>query len=101
MSWADVVAKVNADSLSQFKEEAWALYNGSDNKSVIFDEDYAVTRMVDGIEISSTIPMAYGLVSDFPSLAQGDTLVINSTTYEVDEFQPDGHGFVGMVLQKV
>jgi polygalacturonase len=39
-------------------------------------------------------------VSDVPTVAQGDTLVIGSTTYKVRNLQPDGTGIMVLILEK-
>jgi hypothetical protein len=76
-----------------------ALYNGSSTIQVIFDRAYFEDRP-GSAGIGSSQPMALAIEADVPAAAQGDTLVINGTTYTVTEPpQPDGVGLVMLMLR--
>lgn len=64
--------------------------------NVLFDAAYA-----DPLGIEGSHPRAHGVVADFtPSISQGDTLVIGSTTYKIKSVHPDNTGVVTLILQE-
>lgn len=63
--------------------------------NVIFDAVFA-----DPLGIESNHPRAYGIESDFPDVAQDDTLSISGTTYKIKGVHTDGTGIVAFRLQE-
>lgn len=76
-----------------------AVYNGGDTKPVIFDERYAGVD-VDFPASESSQPRALGTTEDFPNVVHGHTLQIRGVIYKVVGVEPDGTGWVLMILQE-
>ena len=62
---------------------------------VIFDEPGS--QPFDG-QLDALSPMCSGAVADLGAVVRGDSVVIRGTTYEVVRTEPDGGGFVRLVL---
>lgn len=76
-----------------------ATYNGTTTVNGIFDNDYfEIGAGTPGMEGNQ--PSFLCRAADVPSAAQNDTLLINSVTYTVVAVQPDGTGFVRLVLRE-
>jgi len=75
---------------------AVAILSGWVEVPVIFDKAY---QGVLGGLAESNGPQASALSADVCSLAQGDPVVINNTTYKVTTVQPDGTGITLLELE--
>jgi hypothetical protein len=79
---------------SEFATEAlWS--EATDPVTVIFDNAF-----IENLEITGSLPNALGIESDFPGVEQGQTLTINSVTYNIVTPEPDGTGFVRLIMEK-
>lgn len=76
-----------------------ALYNASQPVTGIFAKDYfpAPGQLAD---IESAQPRFACKAADLPDVVQGDTLEVESITYKIAEVQPDGTGWLRLVLTK-
>jgi hypothetical protein len=72
---------------------------GASTIQVIFDNEFLAASAFD-IEVESREPKCYVKESDVSGIDQGDTLVINSTTYYVIKVEPDGTGLTRLILSK-
>ena len=64
---------------------------------VIFDAEYVEPL---GNQVEGRAPVALAIASEVPSVAQGQTLVANGTTYKVRGVEPDGTGMVLLRLEQ-
>jgi hypothetical protein len=71
-----------------------ATYNSTTVK-VIFDNLYESESGIEG-----THPVIQGKASDFSGAVQGSTIIISGTTYVMKELQPDGNGWLIIMLHK-
>lgn len=56
---------------------------------------------IDALDIAAgTRPQAIVRTADVPSIAPGQTVVMQGTQYSVAEIQPDGTGMTTLILQK-
>jgi hypothetical protein len=56
---------------------------------------------IDVLDIAAgTRPQAIVRTADVPSIASGQTVVMQGTQYSVAEIQPDGTGMTTLILQK-
>lgn len=87
--------------LNDFGETATYTPDGGAASSiqVIFDDADKSIQLEAGI-IGSTDPRAFCKVSDVPGVNQKATLAVRGTTYKVVDPQPDGTGFITLVLKK-
>lgn len=63
--------------------------------NVIFDEEYIETESITGVA-----PIMTCQTSEVSSLQEGDSVVVNGTTYYVIHKQPDGTGVSRVLLHK-
>lgn len=63
--------------------------------TVIFDNGYA-----EALGISSSDPKALAIAAHMPTVSRGQTLLINSVNYRIEDVQPDGTGLVTLQLKK-
>ncbi len=66
--------------------------NGSSVRG-IFDRTYS-----DVLGMVNNQPQLMCIASDVPSVAAGQTVVVNSTNYTIAEVHPDGTGMVLLIL---
>lgn len=65
-----------------------------------FDKGYLGDE-TGSIVIPSSQPMFSAIKADFPSPARDDTILFDGVTYRVHEVQPDGYGWVTLMLEEV
>lgn len=67
----------------------------------IFDAEYKDAVMLDGMIVQETYPRLGIRLGDFPILPdRGDTVMVKSTLYQVQEYRPDGQAGATLVLSK-
>jgi hypothetical protein len=74
-----------------------ALYNGATTVNGIFDAVYTEPL---GNYVEGSGPIFQCPAADVPSIAQGDTFLINARTYKVRGVEPDGTGIVLLRLEE-
>jgi hypothetical protein len=91
-----------ADFISSADFAVSATYNGLP-VLLILDREYLQTELGE-VAFSSAITRALLVTADIPTAAQGDTVVIGSTTYKVSTPMVDppeaGQGFTSIRLEK-
>lgn len=83
-----------ADFLNTADFGTAATYN-STTVNVVFSREYIEANGIEGYH-----PMIQGKESDFSGAVQGSTIVISSVTYVMKELQPDGYGWITILLHK-
>ena len=86
-----------------FKEDLSAFFNEfavpavwqGNTVQVIFDKAYA-----EQFGMAGNNPVINAPESAFVGIARGQALVVNSTNYTVQSFEPDGTGLILIQLQK-
>jgi hypothetical protein len=63
--------------------------------NVIFDKAF-----IENLGIAGNSPVALGKESDFPDVAEGQTLTISGTVYTIITSQPDGTGVTTLIMEK-
>ncbi|MBB3642607.1 head-tail joining protein [Variovorax atrisoli] len=91
--FADLEARVNSAVLDRLCN-AVAVVGGVD-VPVIFEKPYAAPF---GGEADATAPECTGPSTGLGALERGDSLTIDGVAYEVITAEPDGAGFVRLVL---
>ena len=89
------------DLLQDFGETATFTDTSAGSTSsitVILTNDYLAADPGGTVEIESSSPLAIARTSDLPSVVQGDTLLISSTTYTIKEVEPDNQGMTTVRL---
>ena len=89
------------DLLQDFGETATFTDTSAGSTSsitVILTNDYLAADPGGSVEVESSSPVAIARTSDLPSVAQGDTLLISSTTYTIKEVEPDNQGMTTVRL---
>lgn len=66
---------------------------------VIFDDQYYAEQGMD-VDIASSRPAATCRTADVSTAAEGDSIVINGTTYYVTVVMPDSTGITVLSLRK-
>ncbi len=76
--------------------------NGSASSiKVILNKDYFAIDPGLGMEVEGTQPVVTGRSSDMTNVEIGDTIQINSVTYNIINVQPDGvNGFTTLILEQ-
>jgi len=67
---------------------------------VIFNKEYFAIDPGLGMEVEGTQPVATGRSSDMTNVEIGDTITINSVTYNIINVQPDGVGTTTLILEQ-
>lgn len=75
-----------------------ALLDGSTTIYGMFHNEYALVDQ--GVGVSSTSPVFRCATTDVSTASEGSTLVIDSVTYKIREFEPDGVGVTVCMLEK-
>jgi len=89
---------LNTDDFA--KAAVWTSQGGAATDiNVIFDDEYTGTNLGTG-EIDTAAPQVRAETSVVLTMAQGDVIVIDSTTYYVKSVQPDGTGVSMIILSK-
>ena len=65
----------------------------------ILNNEYELVDVGD-VGVENQVPILTVKSSDVPTIAQGDTFVIDSTTYKSVIVRPDGTGITEIVLEK-
>jgi len=89
------------DLLQDFGETATFTDTSAGSTSsitVILTNDYLAADPGGSVEVESSSPVAIARTSDLPSVVQGDTLLISSTTYTIKEVEPDNQGMTTVRL---
>ena len=66
----------------------------------IFDDGHIPVDAGGEVRFESTAPTFLCAAADVPTVAHGQTIVINATTYTIRGVHPDGTGMVNLVLEK-
>lgn len=74
-----------------------AVINGTINVTGIFDDHFLMVDELD-LNIESSSPQFLCRTSDLTGVADGMTLVVNSTNYVITTLEPDGTGFTVITL---
>ena len=67
---------------------------------VIFDSEYSVTLETGEPGVGVPSPQALCKTADVGNASRGDTLVVNGTSYYVQEVRPDGTGITTLILSR-
>ncbi len=67
---------------------------------VIFDSEYSVVQEIGEPGMGVPSPQALCKTADVANASCGDTLVVNGTTYYVQEVRPDGTGITTLILSR-
>ncbi len=67
---------------------------------VIFDSEYSVVQEIGEPGMGVPAPQALCKTADVENASRGDTLVVNGTTYYVQEVRPDGTGITTLILSR-
>lgn len=67
---------------------------------VIFDSEYSVVQEIGEPGMGVLTPQALCKTADVANASRGDTLVVNGTTYYVQEVRPDGTGITTLILSR-
>jgi|TARA_Y100001963_G_C6522724_1_gene327357 hypothetical protein len=88
-------------STSDFGDAGTYTPSGGSSSTVngIFDKDYALADLGGSVGIGSNDPRFVCRTADVSSAAQGDALVVRSTTYTVRSVEDDGTGITTLVLE--
>lgn len=100
-SAADRAVFVNTDDFGVASSYTLAAGGSASTINGIFDAAYAEVEVETEIGITSTGPAFICRTADLPSgYGAGDSIVIDSTTYKVRVFKPDGTGMSVLKLEK-
>ena len=67
--------------------------------NVIINKEYFAIDPGMGMEVEGFQPVATGRSSDMTNVAIGDTIAVQSVTYNIRSVQPDGTGITALVLE--
>lgn len=96
-AFASLRSRINFAVLSKLADESATV--GGVSVSGIFNNGYNASGLgMAGFE--ATQPSLTCLVADVPSVAHGNSVVVAAGTFKVAEIEPDGSGFVKLVLKK-
>ena len=65
----------------------------------IFDKDFSLVEVGNQVGLESNDPRFLCRSSDVPSVASGDTMVVNSVTYTIRNIEDDGQGMTTLALE--
>lgn len=65
----------------------------------IFDEPFTLTSL-NGIDYQNAKPQVHVATADVPEIGESDTIERGGIVYKVIEIQPDGSGWLTLVLSK-
>jgi hypothetical protein len=100
-----MVLESSADLAGYFETESHGVsatitINGSASViKVILNKEYFAIDPGTGMEIESFQPVTTGRTADMSSVEIGDTIQIQSVTYNIISVQPDGTGVTQLVLE--
>ena len=60
--------------------------------TVLLRKEFLAVDVGGGVPVESTEPIIHARSSDVSSIVQGDTFLVDSTTYTVTGVEPDGEG---------
>lgn len=96
-AFAALRSRVNLAVIGRLSDEAATV--GGVSVSGIFHNGYNASGLgMAGFE--ATQPSLTCAVADVPSVAHGNSVVVAAGTFKVAEIEPDGSGFVKLVLKK-
>jgi len=86
----------------EFAENATYIRQGYPSASirVHFSEETVDVEEEDEIGFSLPAPQAFCMTYEVPNAARGDKLIVQETTYHVQEARPDGAGLTLLILSK-
>jgi len=71
----------------------------SSSITVIFDNEFIPVDTGASVSFAMRQPKALARSADIPNVAEGDILVVNSTTYVIRIVMPDGTGMTELMLE--
>ena len=95
----DIHAFFDTDAFAQAATYTPLGYVGA-QISVIFDSEYSVMQEIGEPGMGVPSPQALCKTADVANASRGDTLVVNGTTYYVQEVRPDGTGITTLILSR-
>jgi len=72
---------------------------GATTISGVFDNEYIETEF-NGIPVAGEHPVFGCAESELPAYTYGTEITINSTDYKIRNWQPDGTGWITLILEK-
>ena len=104
MGWLDLTARVQTAGQAVFGETVTFTPTGGSAETVtgVFDAEHAFQELLGEATIETARPVVIfrlGALSQAP--VRGDSITVRSTAYKAIELQPDGHGDLVVVLEKV
>lgn len=72
---------------------------GATSVDGIFEKGYVET-VIGGAPVAGNFPTFGCAESDLPSYTDGTDLVVRSTAYKIRNWQPDGTGWVTLILEE-
>jgi len=95
----DLVAFFDTDAFAQTAVYTHLGYPAT-QIPVIFDSEYSVVQEIGEPGMGVPTPQALCKTADVENASRGDTLVVNGTTYYVQEVRPDGTGITTLILSR-
>jgi len=66
--------------------------------AVIYDREYALVEIADGVEVENYRPVMWVQTSQIPEVVKNMQVKIDTTTYKIRDIQPDGKGVTLLIL---
>ena len=104
MGWLDLTARVQTAGQTVFGEVVTFTPTGGSAETVtgVFDAEHAFQELMGDATIETLRPVViFRTASLSQTPVRGDSISVRSTDYTVIEIQPDGHGDIVVVLEKV